>query len=78
MKKIMLGIFLLFSLITNTSAGLNCSTDSWGNTTCYGTGEDSGYSLNSSTDSWGNTTIYDNQGSTTNCSTDSWGNTSCY
>lgn len=67
------------TLITPAAnAGMNCSTNSWGNTCCYG----SGGSFNSSTNSWGNTNYYgsDNNGNnySGSCSSDSWGNTTCY
>ena len=85
MKKLIAATFaaLMFfafemAIPKSSEAGMTCSTDSWGNTQCYGTGSDSGYNTNMSTDSWGNTNIYDNQGGSMSCSTDSWGNTSCY
>lgn len=77
MKKLfLLSALIAFALPAN--AGVQCSTDAWGNTTCYGTNNDSGYSSRSSTDAWGNTTTTDNRGNTMRCSTDAWGNTTCY
>ena len=61
----------------SSEAGMNCRTDSWGNTRCSGTGNNSGYSATMRTDSWGNTRIRDNRGGSTTCRTDSWGNTRC-
>ena len=68
------------TLITpEAKAWTNCSTDSFGNTSCYGSG---GSSFNSSTDSFGNSTYYgtDSNGNSFggSCSSDSFGNTSCY
>ena len=77
MKKIFFTAIIFFSLITSIYAGMRCSTDAWGNTSCRGTGNDIGYNTRSSTDSWGNTTIRDNRGNSLRCSTDAWGNTNC-
>ncbi|MDC0315932.1 hypothetical protein OAL32_03335 [Synechococcus sp. AH-551-G15] len=61
------------------NAGMNCSSDSYGNTSCYGGG---GGSFNSSSDGYGNTNYYgtDSNGNSFggSCSSDGYGNTSCY
>ena len=67
------------TLITpEANAYTSCSTDMWGNTSCYGVGG----SFNSSTDSWGNTNYYgsDSNGNSYSgsCSSDMWGNTTCF
>jgi len=62
----------------SANAGMRCTKDAWGNVTCYGTGNDAGYSSRTTEDAWGNTTTYDNEGNTTRCSKDAWGNVTCY
>jgi hypothetical protein len=73
-------LFMSMSLILFASAanaGMRCSTDYWGNQTCYGTGQDSGYQQRRSTDYFGNDTYRDNRGNTMRCSTDYFGNYTC-
>jgi uncharacterized protein YraI len=73
-------LFVALSFIVVSSganAGLRCSTDYFGNQTCYGTGQDSGYTQRRSTDYFGNDTYRDNRGNTTRCSTDYFGNYNC-
>ena len=77
MKKTVLLVAFSMMFVSQAFAGLNCSTDYFGNTTCYGTGEDSGYSSTTSEDYFGNTTTRDNSGNTTTCSTDYFGNVTC-
>ena len=62
----------------SSEAEMTCYSDEFGNTQCYGSGDDSGYNMNVTEDSFGNTNIYDNQGGSMNCITDDFGNTSCY
>ena len=82
MKKILMLSFVFASLALffpkSSQAGMTCSTDAYGNTSCYGTGSDTGYNTTMSTDAYGNTNVYDNQGGSMTCSTDAYGNTSCY
>ena len=75
MKNIIIAIALLAAPIAQ--AGVNCYTDSFGNTYCSGTGVDSGYQSNNYGDSFGNSYGSDNQGNTWNCYSDSFGNTYC-
>ena len=75
-------ITVIVALITTTfntlaEAGMRCSTDYFGNTTCTGTGSSSGYNTRSSTDYFGNTTIRDNYGNSMRCSRDYFGNVNC-
>lgn len=62
-------------------AGTTCSTDSWGNTRCYGTTQDGQQvSTTTTTDSWGNTRTSGTIGGQSvyqTCTTDSRGNTRC-
>jgi len=60
------------------NAGMRCSKDYFGNVTCYGTGEDSGYSSRTTEDYFGNTTTRDNRGNTTRCRKDYFGNVTCH
>lgn len=68
---------LLFMFAFSAHAGLRCTTDHWGNQTCYGTGSDTGYSSRTTTDHWGNTQTYDSNGDSYRCTTDHWGNVTC-
>ncbi|HCM7357801.1 TPA: hypothetical protein N3288_000207 [Klebsiella aerogenes] len=81
MKKIIVAAVLSLAA-ASAFAETTCSTDSFGNTRCYGTTQD-GQSINTttSTDSFGNTRTYGTVGGQTvqqTCSTDSFGNTRCY
>ena len=67
------------TLITPAAnAGMNCSSDGFGNTSCYG----SGGLFSSSSDGFGNSSYYgtDSNGNSFggSCSSDGFGNTSCY
>ena len=61
----------------DANAGVTCSTDYFGNTTCRGNGADSGWSSRGSKDYFGNETWRDNSGNTTTCHTDYFGNYVC-
>ena len=76
MKKL-LAFILVFAFAGTVQAGVRCTTDAWGNTTCYGTGDNSGYSSRTTTDAWGNTNTTDNRGNRVRCTTDAWGNVTC-
>lgn len=79
-SKLMMFVLLVsltFIFVFAASAGVRCSTDYFGNQTCYGTGTDSGYRSQGSTDYFGNQTWTDNKGNRTRCSTDYFGNTTC-
>ena len=65
----------LFAFSAN--AGVRCSKDYFGNVTCYGTGQDSGYSSRTTEDYFGNTTTRDNRGNTVRCRKDYFGNVTC-
>ena len=74
MKKVFLVSFFSILISINAYAGVNCSTDNFGNTTCknqYGN-----VIGRSHTDSFGNTTYKDQYGNVTGRShTDNFGNT---
>ena len=77
MKKLILSLSILVMSSSVSYAGMRCSKDYWGNVTCTGTGQDSGYSSTTTEDYWGNQTTRDNRGNTTTCSRDYWGNVTC-
>ena len=68
-------LLLALALAGPAHAALNCYTDSFGNTQCFG---DNGYNSQTYTDSFGNSQTYDNKGNSFNCYTDSFNNTTCY
>ena len=74
---LVLPVILYFGFAFSANAGVRCSTDYFGNQTCYGTGNDSGYRSQGSTDYFGNQTWTDNKGNRTRCTTDYFGNTNC-
>lgn len=76
MKTLILAAAVVaFSVSAN--AGVRCSKDYFGNVTCYGTGQDSGYSSRTTEDYFGNTTTRDNRGNTVRCRKDYFGNVTC-
>lgn len=73
---LLLGLILI-QIYTPVCAGISCNTDMFGNLTCVGTGEDSGYQAHGETDMFGNHRYEDNQGNVLDCSSDMFGNTNC-
>jgi len=76
MKTIVLATSLAV-LSSSAYAGMRCSKDYFGNVTCRGTGQDSGYSSRTTEDYFGNTTTRDNRGNTVRCRKDYFGNVTC-
>ncbi len=75
-------ILVIALLAGSAHAGMSCTTDVYGSTTCYGTdmysgpGKDTG-TLFGSTDVYGGSTWMPNDGPSFYCSTDLYGNTTC-
>lgn len=76
MKKLILTALLGITSISAFS-GTSCYIDSWGQTVCNGTGNDTGYKSRTYQDSWGRDITSDNQGNKSTCYVDSWGRYIC-
>lgn len=74
---VLLFLLAIIQLYQPVCAGISCSKDYFGNTTCVGTGEDSGYFGHGETDYFGNDRYEDNRGNQVDCQTDYFGNYSC-
>jgi hypothetical protein len=53
--KVLVASLAILASITAASAGVQCYTDTYGNTYCNGNGDDSGVRFSCYTDTYGNT-----------------------
>ena len=73
MKSLLLPILIAASFAA--TASVTCSSDGYGNTTCY---DSDGGSSDFHDDGYGNTYGQDSDGNSVNCYSDGYGNTTCY